>query len=41
MFLCTDCHDNNKCGWGLIELPSYGKCEDCGKVTGCTDCHNY
>jgi hypothetical protein len=36
MFLCDKCHDANK----HIDLfRSNGRCEGCGKVRLCIDCH--
>jgi formate-dependent nitrite reductase cytochrome c552 subunit len=37
MFLCEECHDNERC---FHFSGSYGRCEDCGKTAGCVDCHN-
>lgn len=36
MFLCDACHDASK----HVDLfRSRGKCEGCGKVAACIDCH--
>lgn len=42
MFVCETCHDDC-CKMAFIEKMggSYGRCEGCGKVTGCLDCHGY
>lgn len=40
MFLCVDkCHKS--CGCIAELMPSVGRCESCGKVAGCADCHAY
>lgn len=38
MFLCEKCIPK-KDEWMFITLLSYGKCENCKKVTGCVDYH--
>jgi hypothetical protein len=37
MFLCKDCHDEtaHPDEWGR----SLGRCEECGKLRVCIDCH--
>ncbi len=43
MFLCEKCHA--KQGWctksAILHSQSYGRCERCGAVAGCLDCHRY
>lgn len=45
MFLCNKCHEESNCRFkfaGLEKLyTSYDRCEVCGKVTECIDCHGY
>lgn len=35
MFLCRRCHDETK----HLSFKSHGRCEGCGKVADCIDCH--
>ncbi len=43
MFLCEKCH--TKQGWctksAILHSQSFGRCERCGAVAGCLDCHRY
>lgn len=45
MFVCEPCHDKPSwnCQNGMIEgfMRSRGKCELCGTVANCLDCHGY
>src|SRR5690606_17546775 len=40
MFVCETCHDT-ECAWRLIEPASRGRCEGCGEVRDCVDCHHH
>lgn len=40
MFLCTDCHKNEKCSQ-LHFMTSHGPCEYCKYVASCVDCTAY
>ena len=37
MFCCDECHDARKHPTGYRSL---GRCEVCGKMAACIDCHN-
>jgi hypothetical protein len=44
MFICEPCHTKaNDCQMGFIEgfMRSRGRCEMCGDVAACLDCHGY
>ena len=40
MFLCSTCHDADKCLATLSPYRSYGVCEACKKSKECVDCHS-
>jgi hypothetical protein len=39
MFLCKECHEK-ECQFPHF-VKSIGRCESCGKVAECVDCHAY
>lgn len=39
MFLCIQCHDYPDCLSQFVSFRSLGKCEGCGVVAECVDCH--
>ena len=44
MFLCDPCHAKANCPMPLFEdiaARSRGRCESCGNVAACIDCHHY
>ena len=42
MFLCEPCHAVSGCGWPTeLEGQGWGRCECCGEVQQCSDCHSY